>query len=238
MSRENSGLPHQFGDGERDRRALLADLAARAEAEAEEASRLRRSSLEALGSELERAARAIAQRLSAGACVYSFGDGESSIDATCAAALFSRSRGASLPARSLVADRAVITSAGDDADHELGFSRQLAASARAGDIAIGYSIGPEADNVVDAFEEAGKRGLLTVGFTGCAGGQMATRGVLDHCFAVPSRDLHRIQEAVMALSYDLWARVEQLPTPDGDRQALSQQQTAAEQGLLVTEEAR
>ncbi len=110
--------------------------------------------------------------------------------------------------------------------------------ARAGDIAIGYSTDPDADDVRGAFEEAGQHGLLTVGFTGCGRGQMAARDVPDHCFAVPSGNPHRIREVVTALSYDLWARVEHLLTPDGEHQALSRQQTAADHGRLVAEEAR
>jgi len=239
VSRESTGSPQQpVESGEEDRRALLSDLATRADAEAREAGRLWRSSLVALGSELERAAQAIAQRLRAGAFVHTFGRGESSLDAACGAALFSRSRGASAPARCLVADGAGMTAPCQDTGHELNFSRQLAALARAGDIAIGYSTDPEADNVMGAFEEAGRHGLLTVGFLGCVRGQMATRDVPDHCFAVPSRNPHRIREAVTALSYDLWVRVEQLLTPDGEHQTLSRQQTAADHGPLLTEEAR
>jgi D-sedoheptulose 7-phosphate isomerase len=238
MSLENTGSPDQpVGSGEEERRALLNDLAARAGAEAREAGRLWHSSLVALGGELELAALAIAQHLGAGACVYTFGHGESSIDAACGAALVNRSRCASAPARSLVADRAGMTAPGEDAG-ELSFSRQLAAFARAGDIAIGYSTDPEADPVIGAFEEAGRRGLLTVGFSGCAGGQTATRDVLDHCFAVSSRNPHRIREAVMALSYELWARVEQLRARDGRYRAFGSQQTAADQEPLAAEEAR
>ncbi len=47
MSRENYGSPQQpVESGEEDRRALLSDLAARADAEAREAGRLRRASLD------------------------------------------------------------------------------------------------------------------------------------------------------------------------------------------------
>ncbi len=111
MSPESTGFLNRYVDTDgHDVGALLSDLVATAGAKAAENSRLRRSSLEALDSDLEQAAQAISERFRAGACLYTFGNGASSTDAACVAALFARSPGgALLPARCLVADPAVLT---------------------------------------------------------------------------------------------------------------------------------
>ena len=53
------------------------------------------------------------------------------------------------------------------------FSRQIIAHARPGDIAVGFSTSGDSVNVLRAFEEASRRGLLTVGLCGYEGGAMA-----------------------------------------------------------------
>jgi D-sedoheptulose 7-phosphate isomerase len=240
MSPERTDLHRQFVEAdEHGVDALLVALAASAGAEAAKSDRLCRSSLEALGSDLERAAQAIARRFSTGACLYTFGNGASSTDAASVAALFSRSPGGTLlPARCLVADQAVLTAIGDDVGHGLIVSRQLVAFAQVGDIAMGYSTTGNSETVIGAFREAKHRGLLTVGFVGCEGGQIAASDVLDHCFVVRSHSRHRIQEAQAALSYRLWAAVQQQLAPGSGRPALGRQQPAANQELLEPEEAR
>jgi len=55
-----------------------------------------------------------------------------------------------------------------------------------------------------AFDEAHRRGLLTVGIAGYDGGQMAELDSIDHLFVVPSPSVHRIQEAQTTLYHLLW----------------------------------
>ena len=117
--------------------------------------------------------------------------------------------GGRCPARCLVADQAVLTAIGNDVGFELTFSRQLIAFADSADIAMGFSTSGNSENVIRAFEEAKSRGLLTVGFAGYEGGQMAACDALDHCFIVRSHSVHRIQETQAALSYRLWADVQE-----------------------------
>lgn len=240
MSPESTGFLNRCVDTDgHDVGALLSDLVATAGAKAAESSRLRRSSLEALDSDLEQAAQAISERFRAGACLYTFGNGASSTDAACVAALFARSPGgALLPARCLVADPAVLTATGNGVGNELAFSRQLVAFAHAGDIAMGYSTSGNSENVIRAFQETRHRGLLTVGFAGCDGGRLAGSGVLDHCFVVRSHSIHRIQEAQAALSHRLWATVQQRLTPDCEQPAVGRREPAADQDLAEPEEAR
>ena len=215
MSPEGSDFLYPFIEAdEHDVDALLNDLAASATAKAAESGRLRGLTLEALDSDLDRAARALADRFTAGGRLYTFGNGGSSTDAASAAALFAQGpSGAALPARCLVADQAVLTAIGNDVGYELTFSRQLIAFASADDIAMGYSTSGNSDNVIRAFEEAKRRKMLTVGFAGYEGGQMASCDALDHCLVVRSHSVHRIQETQAAMTYHLWAAVQECLAP-------------------------
>jgi len=235
MRKEDSGVSRRALEaGEEELRALLSDLVEKARGETEQADRLCRSSFEALRDELERAGRAIAQRLRAGGRLYSFGGGESSINAAGIAALFARSQeGTSLAARSLACDRAPGSAPGNEPSS----GRQLAVFARAGDIAMGYSTGGDRDDVIATLAKAWRRGLLTVGFTDWRDDRMTTCGMLDHCLVVASHDPHRIEEVEAALSHRLWASVQQLLEDDGDRQVTGRRQPATGQELLVAEEA-
>jgi len=233
MSPENTDFLYPFIEaGEHDVEALLRDLATSAAAKAAECSRLRSESLEALGSDLDRAARAISDRFRAGGRLYTFGNGGSSTDAASVAALFGQGQsGTALPARCLVADQAVLTAIGNDVGFELSYSRQMIAFAGARDIAMGFSTSGNSENVIRAFGEAKRRDLLTVGFAGYEGGQMAACEALDHCFIVRSHSVHRIQETQAALSYRLWEAVHEHLAPGGEP-------LAAHQERLEPEEAR
>ena len=118
------------------------------------------------------------------------------------------SRPRPMAASCLVADRAVLTALANDVGFELVFSRQLIAHARPGDVAIGFSTSGGSANVLRAFAEARRRQLVTVGFAGYDGGEMAASDDVDHCLVVRSDSVHRIQEAQDALVFDLWARVQ------------------------------
>jgi D-sedoheptulose 7-phosphate isomerase len=109
-----------------------------------------------------------------------------------------------------------VTALGNDVGFELVFSRQLIAHGRAGDVALGISTSGNSDNVVRAFEEAVRRGMLTVGLAGYDGGRMAACGFVRHCLVVRSDSVHRIQETQARLAFALWEEVaERLPTSPG-----------------------
>jgi D-sedoheptulose 7-phosphate isomerase len=194
--------------GERDAGPLLVDLAASARAKALDSAGLRDATLRDQASGLDAAAAAMAARFRSGARLFAFGNGGSATDALTAATLFSRPPiGASLPARSLVDDPAVLTALANDVGFDLVFSRQLIAGASAGDIALGFSTSGTSRNVLLAFDEAHRRGLLTVGLAGYGGGDMATAPSLRHCLVVRSDSVHRTQETQAALLFELWSRV-------------------------------
>ncbi len=56
---------------------------------------------------------------------------------------------------------------------EVVFARQLAAFGGRNDIAVGLSTSGNSANLVRAFDEASRRGMLTIGLAGYEGGQMA-----------------------------------------------------------------
>jgi D-sedoheptulose 7-phosphate isomerase len=193
---------------ERDPGPLLADLARSAAAKAEATLALRTATLAATTAALTRLADDMAARFSAGGRLLTFGNGGSATDAASVAALFrSPPGGRPLPARSLVADEAVLTALANDVGFELVFSRQVIAHGRPTDIALGVSTSGDSANVVRALVEARARGLLTVGFAGYEGGAMAA-APLDHCIVVPSASVHRIQETQAALLFELWRLVQ------------------------------
>ncbi|WP_081900329.1 D-sedoheptulose-7-phosphate isomerase [Allokutzneria albata] len=162
-------------------------------------------------------AEAMAERFAHGGRLLAFGNGGSSTDAQDLASLFLSPAGEArpLPAFGLTNDIAVITALSNDIGFNAVFSRQVAAFGRGGDIAVGLSTSGNSANLVPAFEEASRRGLLTVGFAGDDGGRMAELESIDHLFVVPSSSVHRIQEAQTTLYHVLWALT--LTALDGER---------------------
>jgi D-sedoheptulose 7-phosphate isomerase len=167
---------------------------------------LRREVLERDADRLAACAEAMAASFAAGRKLLTFGNGGSSTDAQDVATTFLHPAGAMrpLPALSLTSDVAVVTALSNDIGFEVVFARQIAAFGRSGDIAMGLSTSGNSDNLVRGFEEASRRGLLTVGLAGYDGGKMAELDTIDHLFVVPSTSVHRIQEAQTTVYHVLW----------------------------------
>ena len=89
------------------------------------------------------------------------------------------------------------------------FARQLIAHAEPGDIALGHSTSGNSRNLLVAFDEAARRGLLTIGIAGYDGGEMAASEHVQHCLVVRDDSVHRVQETQAALGYALWHRVQE-----------------------------
>jgi D-sedoheptulose 7-phosphate isomerase len=193
----------------RDPVALVTELASSARAKIEESTTLRTATLKRCGDQVEAAASAMADRFRRGGRLFTFGNGGSATDAQGAAELFRRPpHGRSLPARSLVEDQAVLTALANDVGVEHVFSRQLIAHAGGDDIAVGFSTSGDSVNMLRAFDEASRRGLLTVGLCGYEGSGMAVSDAVDHRLVVRSQSVHRIQETQDALMLALWESVQ------------------------------
>lgn len=194
---------------QRDPSALLADLARSAQGKSQESAAARERALAALGPRLDAAADALADAFVAGGRLFCFGNGGSATDAAGLAALFaSPAAGRCVPARSLSADPAVLTALANDVGVEVLFARQLLAHGRGGDVALGLSTSGGSANVLRAFAEGRRAGMLTVGLSGYGGGAMRTCGDLDHCLSIDSQSVHRTQESQSAVAYALWQRVQ------------------------------
>lgn len=208
---EPANFLYPFIDAEeRDSGPLLADLAESALAKAAESAALREATLAACAEQITACAAAMAQRFSSGGRLYAFGNGGSSTDCATFATLFAAPPGGvrrPLPALNLTADQAVVTALGNDVGFDLIFSRQIIAHSRPKDIAVAFSTSGNSSDLMTALEEAHRRGLLTVGFAGYDGGEMARSGAVDHCFTVRSQSVHRIQESQALVGYRLWKAV-------------------------------
>jgi D-sedoheptulose 7-phosphate isomerase len=165
------------------------------------------------------AAELISATLQGGGKLLAFGNGGSSTDAQDVVTTFMHPGGGArpLPAISLTSDVAVVTALSNDVGFEVVFARQVAAWGRPGDVAMGLSTSGGSANVLRAFEEASRRGLLTVGLAGYDGGKMAEADTIDHLFVVPSSSVHRIQEAQTTVYHVLWELTQQALTEIGDQ---------------------
>jgi D-sedoheptulose 7-phosphate isomerase len=218
---ETTDFLYPFIEGdETDAEDLLEDLARSAEGKWAQSTALRTATLARCEEQLTATAAAMAERFAAGGRLFTFGNGGSATDAEAVAHLYTQPpsgrpgdpapRAArALPARSLAEDQAVMTALGNDVGFDLVFSRQLIAHGRRTDIAMGFSTSGNSENLMRAFAEARKQGMLTVGLSGYDGGRMAAEGTpVEQCLVARSDSVHRIQEAQAALNHALWAAVQ------------------------------
>jgi D-sedoheptulose 7-phosphate isomerase len=191
--------------GPTDTDAMLDEVRRSTAEKAREIVELRQSLAAPCADALASCADRMASSFRTGGKLFAFGNGGSSSDADQVAQLFLHPPAPFLgvPAVSLTAEVAVLTALSNDIGFQVVFARQLAAFARAGDIAVGLSTSGGSANVLRAFEEASRRGMITVGFAGYDGGRMA-EATIDHLFVVPSPSVHRIQEAQTTLYHVLW----------------------------------
>jgi D-sedoheptulose 7-phosphate isomerase len=186
--------------------AVLEEVRRSTATKAHEIQALRAQVLERDGDRLLQCAEDMAARFAAGGRLLAFGNGGSSTDSQDIASLFLAPVGTArpLPAFGLTNDVAVITALSNDIGFDVVFSRQIAAFGRREDIALGLSTSGNSANLLRAFDEASRRGLLTVGIAGYDGGKMAELDSIDHLFVVPSPSVHRIQEAQTTIYHALW----------------------------------
>jgi D-sedoheptulose 7-phosphate isomerase len=186
--------------------AVMDQVRASTVAKAAEILELRRTIAARDGARLEACARDAAARFDAGGRLFAFGNGGSATDAQQLATLFlNPDRGARpLPAFGLANDTSVVTALCNDIGVEVVFARQLAAFGGRNDIAVGLSTSGNSGNLLRAFDEASRRGMLTIGLAGYDGGKMAELDSIDYLFVAPSASVHRIQEAQTTTYQVLW----------------------------------
>ncbi|MGH3440090.1 MAG: D-sedoheptulose-7-phosphate isomerase [Sciscionella sp.] len=185
--------------------AVLAQVRQSTADKAAEIVALRREVHQRDGARLVECASAMAERFRAGGRLFACGNGGSSTDAQDVATQFMNPPAgtAPMPAFALTGDIAVVTALSNDIGFDVVFSRQIGAFGKAHDIAMGLSTSGNSDNLLRAFDEASRRGMLTVGIAGYTGGKMAELDSIDYLFVVPSPSVHRIQEAQTTIYHAL-----------------------------------
>jgi len=190
--------------------AVLDQVRASTVAKTAEIGELRRAVADRDGARIADCAREAAARFGAGGRLFAFGNGGSATDAQQLATLFLNPgpiegrTAPPLPALGLANDTSVVTALCNDVGVEVVFARQLAAFGGRNDIAVGLSTSGNSANLVRAFDEASRRGMLTIGLAGYDGGAMAELDSIDYLFVVPSSSVHRIQEAQTTIYQVLW----------------------------------
>lgn len=105
----------------------------------------------------------------------------------------------SLPSLALTTDTSNLTAIGNDYGYDKVFSRQLEGMGIKGDIFIGISTSGNSINIINAFEVAKQKGIITVALTGRDGGEMAK--MADYAIVVPSNSTPRIQESHILIGH-------------------------------------
>lgn len=112
-----------------------------------------------------------------------------------------------LPSEALHCNTSYLTAVANDYGYEFVYSRLLKGMGREGDIIIGLSTSGNSGNILNAFEQARKMGVTTVGFTGDTGGKM--KELSDYLVNVPSNDTPRIQECHITVGHIICQLVEE-----------------------------
>jgi len=185
---------------------LMAEVRASTLAKTKEIAELRGIVAAREATRLANCAEDMAARFAAGGRLFAFGNGGSATDAQELATLFLSPGGdaAALPAFGLANDTSVVTALCNDVGVDVVFARQLAAFGRREDIAVGLSTSGNSGNLIRAFAEASRHGMLTIGLAGYEGGAMAEVDTIDYLFVAPSTSVHRIQEAQTTVYHVLW----------------------------------
>jgi D-sedoheptulose 7-phosphate isomerase len=189
--------PFLFEGGQVNAEEVLAQVRHSTLEKCREIIELRKATLARHQNDIVETGKVMATAFLKGATLFAFGNGGSTTDAQdLVADSFNPPfpHWKPLPAMTLTNDIAVITAVGNDVGFDNVFVRQIIAFGMPGDIAVGFSTSGTSKNVLAAFEQAKKQGLLTIGIAGYDGGKMANMAALDHCLVVPSDHIPRIQE--------------------------------------------
>ena len=113
---------------------------------------------------------------------------------------------APLSALALTTDSSVLTAIGNDYGYERLFERQILGLGCPGDVFIAISTSGRSPNVIRAIDAARQKRLVTIGFTGRSGGEMASR--CDLCLHAPSDSTPVIQQIHITAGHIICGLVE------------------------------
>lgn len=138
------------------------------------------------------------------------GNGGSAADAQHLAAEFSGrfylDRDA-LPAEALHCNTSYLTAVGNDYGYDLIYSRMIRGIGQKGDVLVGLSTSGNSQNIINAFEVAKQKDMITIGLTGSTGGNL--KPLCEYLLNVPSTDTPRIQECHITIGHIICQLVEE-----------------------------
>ena len=111
-----------------------------------------------------------------------------------------------LAAEALTVNTSYLTAVSNDYSFDAVYARLVEGNGNEGDVLVGLSTSGNSGNIVLAFKAAHQKGVITVGFTGESGGNLAE--VSDFIIKVPSTDTPRIQESHILLGHIICELVE------------------------------
>lgn len=164
----------------------------------------------ALVERIAEVSKVVAGVFRAGNRVYFCGNGGSAADAQHLAAEFTGrfySDREPLPAEALHVNTSFMTAVANDYSYDEVYQRAVKAYGRKGDVLFGISTSGNSKNILLAQEEAKKRGMIVISFTGESGGKMKEQA--DYLFNVPSNDTPRIQESHILIGHIICQLVEE-----------------------------
>ena len=142
--------------------------------------------------------------------LYLCGNGGSAADAQHLAAEFTGrfySDREPLPAEALHVNTSFLTAVANDYSYDQIYERAIKAYGRKGDVLIGISTSGNSKNIILAQEEAKRRGMTVISFTGETGGKM--KDSCDYLLNIPSTDTPRIQESHIMVGHIICQLVEE-----------------------------
>lgn len=159
---------------------------------------------------VEKAVEVIVTAFKKGNRVYFCGNGGSAADAQHLAAEFSGrfyTDRKALPAEALHCNTSYLTAVANDYSFDVIYSRMIDGIGESGDVLIGLSTSGNSKNILNAFETARTKKIVTIGFTGASGGKM--KSISDYLINVPSTDTPRIQESHIMIGHIICQLVEE-----------------------------
>lgn len=112
-----------------------------------------------------------------------------------------------LSALALTTDTSILTAIGNDYGYDKVFSRQIEANGVNGDIFIAISTSGNSKNIINALEEAKRKEIKTIGFTGMKKSKMEP--LCDVTIKAPSISTPNIQESHIMIGHIICAIIEE-----------------------------
>ena len=159
---------------------------------------------------IENVVNVIVDSFKNGKHVYFCGNGGSAADAQHLAAEFSGrfyTDRKALPAEALHCNTSYLTAVANDYSYDVVYSRIIDGIGQEGDVLVGLSTSGNSKNIINAFEKAREKNIITIGLTGESGGGM--RACSDYLINIPSADTPRIQESHIMAGHIICQLVEE-----------------------------